>query len=101
MHSPRSEVRLPFGWVRSIGCHYSNIIVRNIGGKKHVKCFGRKNQVTRKVLIVRIMFDDLVRVDSIDDFTSRDVTPLQSHVHVIRPEDSPLAHATLNERERI
>jgi hypothetical protein len=61
-------------------------------------CF---DEVARKILVVRVLLDELIRIDRGQYFVSRNVPLIEPHVHVVSPVQSAPADAVLNESNRI
>src|ERR1041384_757627 len=99
--SPGSKIRLPFLWIWTIDSHDSYVVPGYVRCEEYMKALQRDYEIARKVFVTRILFNDLVRIDGIENFTSRDLTPLQTQVHMVRPEDTAAAHTSPNECQRL
>src|SRR6185295_11059989 len=104
LEPPRLPISLPFFRVRSIGGDDADIVAFDVRSEQHVNCcrfLTRKDQVAWKVLVARILFDNLIGGYRREDRLSREESSLEPHIHVIGPVDASLANALLNKPQRI
>src|SRR5262249_5408951 len=60
-----------------------------------------KDQITGEVLVLRVRFDDLIGVDGLENRLAGNRAALETHVHMIGPQDRLLPDAGLDNRQRI
>jgi len=63
---------------------------------KHIAAIVRQDQLAGQILVLRVRFDQLVRVHRIEDGLTGNVPSLQTHVDMIGPKNLSFSDACLN-----